>query len=59
MQMTRPATNMLLLQAAIIPLITPVEGSYISSRNKITKGDLRQAQARHAPLPSVVSTAVM
>lgn len=50
---------MLLLQAAIIPLITPVEGSYISSRNKITKGDLRQAQARHAPLPSVVSTAVM
>lgn len=37
---------MLLPQSAIVPLPTPVEGLYISSRNKITKGGLRQAQDR-------------
>jgi len=38
--------NMRLQQAALVPLPTPVEGLYFSSRNKITKGGLRQAQAR-------------
>ncbi len=37
---------MLLPQTALVPLPTPVEGLYISFRNKITKGGLRQAQAR-------------
>jgi hypothetical protein len=38
--------NMLLPQAALVPAPTPVEGLIPSSRNKITKGGLRQAQAR-------------
>ncbi len=37
---------MLLPQAALVPLTTPVEAMNTSSRNKITKGGLRQAQAR-------------
>jgi hypothetical protein len=37
---------MLLPQTALVPLPTPVEAMNISSRNKITKGGLRQAQAR-------------
>jgi len=38
---------MLLPQTALVPLPTPVEGLNSSSRNKITKGGLRQAQARY------------
>jgi hypothetical protein len=37
---------MLLQQAALVPVTTPVEGLYISSRNEITKGGLLQAQDR-------------
>ena len=37
---------MLLPQAALVPVPTPVEAVMPSSRNKITKGGLRQAQAR-------------
>jgi len=33
---------MLLPQTALVPLLTPVEGLYISSRNKITKGGMRR-----------------
>jgi len=40
------ATNMLLPQTALVPLPTPVEELNTSSRNKITKGGLRQAQNR-------------
>jgi len=40
------AANMLLPQTALVPLPTPVEGLNTSSRNKITKGGLRQAQDR-------------
>jgi len=42
-----PTYNMLLQQTALVPLPTFVEGWYISSRNKITKGGLRQAQDRY------------
>lgn len=38
---------MRLPQAAIVPVPTPVAGLYISSRNKHTKGGLRQAQVRY------------
>ncbi|MBK8227899.1 MAG: hypothetical protein IPK70_12095 [Flavobacteriales bacterium] len=38
---------MLLPQAALVPVTTPVEAMNTSSRNKITKGGLRQAQARY------------
>jgi hypothetical protein len=38
---------MRLQQATLVPVPTPVEGLYISSRSKITKGGLRQAQARY------------
>jgi len=34
-------------QAALVPVPTIVEGLNTSSRNKITKGGLRQAQARY------------
>jgi hypothetical protein len=37
---------MRLPQAALVPLPTPVEGVIPSFKNKITKGGLRQAQAR-------------
>jgi hypothetical protein len=37
---------MLLPQTALVPVPIPVEGWYISSRNKITKGGLRQEQNR-------------
>jgi len=40
------AHNLRLQQAALVPLTTPVEAMNTSSRNKITKGGLRQAQAR-------------
>jgi hypothetical protein len=43
-----PAANMLLQQTALVPMPTLVGGLYISSRNKITKGGLRQAQDRCA-----------
>jgi len=42
--------NMRLPQAALVPVRTPVEGVIPSSRSKITKGGLRQAQARWAQL---------
>jgi len=42
----RTTANMLLPQTALVPLPTPVEGLNISSRNKITKGGMRQAQDR-------------
>ena len=38
--------NMRLPQAALVPVPTPVEVMIPSSRNKITKGGLRQAQER-------------
>jgi hypothetical protein len=37
---------MRLRQAALVPVTTPVEAMITSSKNKITKGGLRQAQAR-------------
>ncbi len=37
---------MRLRQASLVLVTTPVGGWYISSKNKITKGGLRQAQAR-------------
>lgn len=37
---------MRLPQTALVPLPTPVEGLSTSSKNKITKGGLRQAQDR-------------
>jgi len=43
---------MRLLQAALIPVTTHVEGLNTSSRNKITKGGLRQAQDRSRTWPS-------
>ena len=39
---------MLLPQTALVPLPTPVERLNTSSRNQITKGDMRQAQDRYA-----------
>ncbi len=39
---------MLLPQTASVPLPTPVEGLNNSSKNKITKGGMRQAQDRQA-----------
>ncbi len=44
--MEKTDANMLLPQAALVPLPSPVEGLNISLSNKITKGGLRQAQAR-------------
>jgi len=38
--------NMLMPQTALVPIPTPVEWLYFSSRNKITIGGLQQAQAR-------------
>jgi hypothetical protein len=38
--------NMRLPQAALVPVTTHVEAMNVSSRNKTTKGGLRQAQAR-------------
>lgn len=46
MQIRKTAYNMLLPQAALVTVKTPVEGLRTSSRNKITEGGLRQAQAR-------------
>jgi hypothetical protein len=37
---------MRLPQAALVPVLTPAEGLKLSSKTKITKGGLRQAQAR-------------
>jgi len=37
-------------QTTRIPVTTPVEAMNTSSRNKITKGGLRQAQARYHTL---------
>ncbi len=37
---------MRLPQAALVPMTIPVEAMNTSSRNKITKSGLRQAQAR-------------
>jgi hypothetical protein len=41
---------MRLPQAALVTVPTPDEGLNTSSRNKITKGGLRQAQARYLQL---------
>jgi hypothetical protein len=38
--------NMLLPQAALVLLPTPVDAMNISSRNKIAKGDVRQTEDR-------------
>jgi len=43
-----PWPNMRLQQAALVPVTTTVEAMNTSSKNKITKGGLRQAQARYA-----------
>jgi hypothetical protein len=49
-QKIKTCGNMRLPQAALVPVTAPIEAMNTSSRNKITKGGLRQAQARYLQL---------